>query len=143
MFGCVSNTTPPLELNCSVDIEILKENIKSITNADTVLIYTKNLREEMYFPEIRCPVIIIENATTKTLDFKILPIDKYRRFDNFSQIEDMLWDEAEPLARMISGNCDMGVFNDLIIEFIKRDYSGHPMYHFICHYDELIMVSEK
>jgi len=138
-LGC----TRVKKLRCNVDIEILKENIKSITNADTVIIYTKRLREEIYFTEIRTPVIIIENATTKTLDFKALPIDKYQRFDgDYHDIETSLKKEGYIIAKQIINNCDTANFNDIIIEFFKRDSSGEPMYHFIFHYDEFLGKKE-
>jgi hypothetical protein len=133
-IGCEKR---PLELKCSIDIEILKENIKLITNADTVLIYTKRLKEEIYFPELRFPVIVIENATTQTLDFKTLPMDKYKDIGCFEEIEKKLKEEGLVWAKSIIDNCDMSNFNDLIIEFIKRSNSNYPMYHFICHYSDL------
>ena len=134
MIGC---KTPPPQLNCSIDIEALKENIKSLTNADTVLIYTKTLKEEVYFPEIRCTVIIIENATTKTLNFKNLPVDKYQRFENFDEIGESLKLEGYIFAKQLIEQCDMTDFNDLIIEFHKKDRFEKPIYRFICHYKEL------
>lgn len=131
------------KLKCCEDIEILKENIKSVTNADTVIIYTKRLREEIFFPIIRSPVIIIENATTNTLDFKTLPIDKHKDFGSSLQVNDMLQSEAEYIAKMVVQNCNMKSYNDLIIEFIKRDDFGNPMYRFICHYADLLNSSKK
>ena len=136
IFGCKK----PPELNCSVDIEILKESIKSITNADSVKIYTKRYG---YFYEIKCPIIIIENATMKSLDFKQLTTDKYQKLgDDFYDIEAGLKIEGYSFAKQIIDNCDMNKFNDIIIEFIKRDKSGEAMYRFICHYDEFIPKKE-
>ena len=134
-FGCKNHQ----ELNCSVDLEILKENIKSITHADSVNIYTKRYG---YCREIRSPVIEIENATMRTLDFKALPIDKYQRDDNGYDLDQGLKIEGYVIANLLIDHCDMSKFNDLIIEFTKRDNSGEPMYHFICHYDEFIPKKE-
>lgn len=138
-MGC--RNTPP-RLSCTIDIEVLKESIKTMTNADTVLIYTKILREDICFSRIITPVIIIENATTQTLDFKTLSIAEYQRFDNFNEINNELKREAYTIAMQVIDNCDMNNFNDLIIEFIKKDILGEPMYRFICHYDEFIPKKE-
>lgn len=134
-FGCKKS----IELNCSVDIEILKENIRSITNADSVKIYTKRYG---YFREIRCLVIIIENATTKTLDFKTLPIDDFQLYNDGYDLDQKLKTEGYVIAKLIIDHCDVNKFNDLIIEFIKRDSYRKPMYRFIFHYDEFIPTKE-
>ena len=42
------------------------------------------------------------------------------------------------VAQNIIKKCDMTGFNDLIIEFLKLDDKGKPIYRFICHYKELL-----
>jgi len=132
----------PHKLKCSINIESLKEDIKTITNADTVLIYTKGLQEERHFSKIKAPVIVIENATMKSLDFKKLSIDEYQIDDNGYDLDQELKIEGYVIAKQLIDHCDMTNFNDLIIEFIKRDTFGEPMYRFICHYDEFIPKKE-
>ena len=128
-------------LSCSEDIDTIKSDIKNIYNADSVKIYTKRLKEEIYFSEMYFPIIVIYNATSNALDFKVLPTDHYQRFESFLQIENALRQEALPIAHGLIKKCDMSMFNDLIIEFHKLDNEGKPMYRFICHYRELFPCS--
>jgi hypothetical protein len=102
-------------------------------DADTVLLYSYRLREEIYFPEIRAITLCIVNGTTKTLDFKTLP-ERYQRFDNYSQIEDGLKADGDEVARLLYEKCNSKEFNDIIIEFLKYDAEGEPNYRFINHY---------
>lgn len=136
-MGCMRS--PKLDLlRCSVDVDSIKTVTRNLFNADSVVIYSKTIKEEVYFTEIHSPVILIYNAKTNVLDFKSLPTAKYRRFDNFEQIESELKQEGLPVAKSIINNCDMTGFNDLIIEFLKLDDKGKPIYRFICHYRELL-----
>ena len=129
--GCMKKQPPVLKCSCE---EELKDTIKQMFDADSVLLYSKRLREEPYFPEIRAITVCIINGTTNTLDFKTLPI-KYQGFDNYSQIEDGLKKEAEIIAHLLFEKCDTEKFNDIIIMFFKYDSDGKPYYQFICHYD--------
>lgn len=126
------------EIKCLVHLDTIKSEIQDVFKADSVKFYSKLLKEEMYFTEINCPVVVIYNATTNVLDFKSLPITHYQRFDNFEQIENELKQEGLIVAQKIINQCEMAEFNDLIIEFIKLDYQGKPIYRFICHYQELL-----
>jgi hypothetical protein len=81
---------------------------------------------------------LVYNATTNVLDFKTLPTTHYQRFENFEQIEGDLKKEGIVVAQKIVDECDMTEFNDLIIEFLKLDDNGKPIYRFICHYKELL-----
>ena len=125
-------------LCCSEDIDTIKAEIRNIYKADSVIIYTKKIKEEIYFPEIHCPVVLIYNATTNILDFKSLPTSHYQRFENFEQIENELKQEGLPIAHDLIEKCDMSDFNDFIIEFLKQSDEGKPIYRFICHYKELL-----
>jgi hypothetical protein len=125
-------------LCCSEDIDTIKAEIKSKFNADSVIIYTKRLREEIYFPEMHFPIVVIRNATTNVLDFKTLPTTHYQGFNSFLQIENELRQEALPIAQNLINKCDMSKFNNLIIEFHKLNNEGKPMYRFICHYKDLL-----
>lgn len=133
-----SSKSKQIELKCSVDIDTIKSEIQTAYNADSVQFYSKRLKEEMYFTEISCPVILIYNATTKVLDFKTLPTTYYQRFENFEQIENNLKREGLIVVQGIVDKCNMVEYNDLIIEFIKLDDKGKPIYRFICHYKELL-----
>ena len=138
--------TPSNELGtlcCSEDIDTIKAEIKNIYKADSVRIYTKKLKEEIYFPEMRCPVVLIYNATTNVLDFKTLPISHYQRFENFEQVDNELIQEGLPIAQALIQKCDMSDFNNLIIEFLKLNKEGKPLYRFICHYKDLLPKQEK
>lgn len=138
IVGCMtSSKNKQIELKCSADIDSVKNEIQNLYNADSVKIYSKRIKEEVYFTEINCPVVLVYNATTNVLDFKTLPTTHYQRFENFEQIEDDLKNEGTIIAQSIIGKCDMTEFNDLIIEFIKLDDEGNPIYRFICHYKEL------
>ena len=120
-------------------MDSLKKEIVNHFKADSVFIYTKKLKEEIYFPELSGPIILIYNATTRILDFKSLPTDYYQRLDNSIEIEDSLTQEAEPIADILLKTCDLSEFNDLIIEFIKKDKYGDSAYRFICHYNHLLI----
>ena len=59
------------ELKCySVSPEEMSVEICNRFAADSVVIYSKSLQEELYFDVIKSPVVAIYNATTNTLDFK-------------------------------------------------------------------------
>lgn len=47
-------------------------------------------------------------------------------------------DTVRPIAELVIKECNPNEFNDLILEFIKKDAQGKPMYRFICHYNELL-----
>jgi hypothetical protein len=130
------------KLNCNIDIEILKENIKYEMNADIVQVYTQTHRVEWWLREIRCPVIIIENATTKTLDFKTLSVDEYQLDDDGYDLDQGLRIDGYVIAKQIIESCDMTGYNDFMIEFIKKNDLGEPMYSFKYHYDEFIPKKE-
>ncbi len=139
MIACkASSRNKQTELKCSVDIGIIESEIKEMFKADSVDIYAKKLKEEVYFTEIHSPIVLIYNATTNVLNFKTLPITHYQRFDNFEQIENELKQEGFIVAQSIIDKCNMTEFNDLIIEFLKLDDNGKPIYRFICHYKELL-----
>ena len=133
-FGCKNYQ----RLNCSVDIENIKQKIISETDADSIRIYTVKVKEEIYFPTIKAPVIEIINPTMEILDFKLLPTENFERFDNFTEISDRLKIEGKKYALLLLNYCKMNVYNDLIIEFNKYDDNEKPCYRFICHYDELL-----
>jgi len=134
----VSTKKKQAELKCTVSIDTMSCEIRNIFNADSVTIYSKKINEEVYFSEINCPVVLIYNATTNILDFKTLPSSHYQRFENFEQIENDLKNEGFIVAQSIIDRCNMTEFNDLIIEFLKLDDNGEPIYRFICHYKELV-----
>lgn len=133
-----SSKNKQAELKCTVEIDSIKNEIQNLYNSDSVKIYSKNIKEEVYFTEINSPVVLIYNATTNVLDFKTLPTSHYQRFDNFEQVEAGLKKEGLVIAQSIISKCDMTEFNDLIIEFLKLDDEGKPIYRFICHYKELL-----
>jgi len=126
------------KLKCNVDIENIKQEIISETHADSVRIYTARIKEEIYFPTIKTPIIEIINPTMEVLDFKVLSTENFQRFDNFEEINDKLKIEGKKYALQLINRCKMNVYNNLIIEFNKHDASGNPCYRFICHYDELL-----
>lgn len=139
IIGCMaSSNNKQAELKCSVSIDTMSTEIRSLFNADSVTIYSKKIKEEVYFSEINCPVVLIYNATTNIIDFKTLPTSHYQRFENFEQIENDLKKEGFIVAQSIIDKCSMTEFNDLIIEFLKLDDNGKPIYRFICHYKELL-----
>ncbi len=125
-------------LKCTLSIDTLSTEIRNLFNADSVTIYYMKIKEEVYFNEINGPVILIYNATTNALNFKMLPTSHYQRFENFEQIENDLKNEGIMVAQSIIDKCKTTEFNDLIIEFIKLDDNGKPTYRFICHYKELL-----
>jgi hypothetical protein len=133
-IGC----TRVKKLKCNIDIENVKQKIKSETLADFVQIYTVRIKEEIYFPAIKCPVIEISNPTMEILDFKPLSTEHFQRLDNFAEISNRLKVEGKKFALQFINNCKMNSYNDFIIEFNKLDAKGEPCYRFICHYDELI-----
>ena len=138
IIGCMaSSSNKQIELKCSVDIGIIESEIKEMFKADSVVIYAKKLKEEVYFPELNCPVVVIWNATTNTLNFKEIPSDQ-TRFDNYSQIEDGLKKEGLPIAKKLIKECEMSDYNDLIIEFHEKHQEGKVGHRFICHYKELL-----
>jgi hypothetical protein len=139
LIGCMASMNNKIgKLKCSDCVEKIQFEIKRMFNADSVIIYTKKLKEERFFPEIYCPVVLIYNASTKTLDFKKLPIDRYKEFESTLKIEEQLKNEGLPIAQEVIKVCDMSKFNDLIIEYLKTDEKGKPLYRFICHYNELL-----
>jgi len=139
IIGCMSSSNSKSELLCcSEDIDSIKAEIKNTYKADSVVLYTKKINEEIYFSEINCPVILIYNATTNVLDFKTLPTSYYQRFEDFEQIENELKKEGIPTALGLIKRCNMSEFNDLIIEFIKKGDDEKTLYRFICHYKELL-----
>jgi len=139
IVGCMaSSKNKQAELKCTVSIDTMSTEIRNLFNADSVTIYSKQIKEEVYFSEINCPVVLIYNATTNVIDFKTLPSSHYQRFENFEQIENDLKNEGFIVAQSIIDKCNMTQFNDLIIEFLKLDDNGKPIYRFICHYKELL-----
>lgn len=135
--GCMVSLNNQTELNCSVDIEEFEREIKDIFQADSVNIYLRTLREEIYFSEINSPVIVIWNVTINILDFKEIT-DEQTRFENYRHIEDELKKEGLPFAKRIVSACDMSNYNDLIIEFHGKYQEGKVGHRFICHYKELL-----
>jgi len=127
------------KIRCNVKIESIKQKIKSESCADSIQIYTVRIKEEPYFPAIKCPVVEINNPTMEILDFKPLSTVHFQRFDNFTEINARLKIEGKKYALQLINNCKMNAYNDLIIEFNKYDAKGRPRYRFICHYDELII----
>lgn len=139
IIGCmISSRNKQVELKCTVEIDSIKYDIQNRYNADSVKIYSRRIKEEVYLSEINCPIVLVYNGTANALDFKTLPTSHYQRFDNFEKIESNLEKEGTVIAHNIINKCDMTKFNDLIIEFIKLDDEGKPMYRFICHYKELL-----
>lgn len=139
IVGCMaSSENKQVALKCTVSIDTMSTEIRNLFNADSVTIYSKKIKEEVYFSEINCPVVLIYNATTNILNFKSLPTSHYQRFENFEQIENDLKNEGIIVAQSIIDKCNMTEFNDLIIEFLKLDDNGKPIYRFICHYKELL-----
>ncbi len=136
--SCMFVKRPATPLVCTEDIELLKSRIKEELKADSVIIYTKRIQEEVYFPEIHAPIIIICNPTTNVLDFKKLPIDHFVRLDSLDQIEDNLRKETTSIAQELINICDMSEFNDLIVEYHKKDIEGNARYRFIYHYNDLL-----
>ncbi len=138
MVGCIaSSESKQTELKCSADIEIIESEIKELFKADSVVIYVKSVQEEVYFPELHSPVVVIWNATTSVLDFKKIPPEQ-TRFDNYSEIEDALKQEGFPIANKLIKECKMTNYNDLIIEFREKYQEGKFGDRFICHYRELL-----
>lgn len=127
---------PAPELNCKFDLKSLVVDIDTKFEPDTVIIQTVVIQEEVYFPKLICPRIIIDNPTTGTIDFKLLD-ENQTRFDNYEEIEKKLKDEGQFIADKISNSCNIGDYNDLIIEFVKLQKSKKGFNHrFIIHYNE-------
>lgn len=137
-FVLVACKQKPPELNCSFNQSDLIREIKSEFDADSVIIISQVLKEEIYFPELISIRVVIDNATTSTLDFKQLNTDIPVRFDNFEELENKLKVEAKRYAIRIAENCETSNFNDIIFEFGKTGKEGRFTYEFIGHYDELI-----
>lgn len=138
-LGCVSPSNQLGEgLKCSFDVDTIRADIQNTFGADSVVMYLKRIKEEAYFSEVLSPIVLVYNADTEVLNFKALPSTYYQRFDNFEEIENKLKQEAMPVANTIDKYCDTDVFNDVIIEFLKLDDQGEPIYRFICHYEELL-----
>lgn len=123
---------------CSVSVDEMSIEICNKFDADSVIIYSKTLQEELYFDVIKCPVVLIYNATTNTLDFKTLTTSYYQRIEDWEIVEAGLKNEGLVVAQDLMNKCDMTEFNDLIIQFIKLNDQGEPAYRFFCHYDELL-----
>jgi hypothetical protein len=131
-----NNLRPAPKLNCDFDLKSLTVDIDSKFKPDTIIIQTVVIQEEVYFPKLICPRIIIDNPTTRTIDFKTLN-ESQTRFDNYKEIESKLKDEGQFIADRISNSCNIGDYNDLIIEFVKiqKDKNGFD-HRFIIHYNE-------
>jgi len=126
---------PAPRLNCDFDLKSLTVDIDSKFKSDTVIIQTVVIQEEVYFPKLICPRIIIANATTGTVDFKTL--ENQTRFDNYEEIEKKLKDEGQFIADRITNSCNIGDYNDLIIEFVKLNKDKKEFDHrFIIHYNK-------
>ncbi len=80
----------PFEINCSIDIDSIEKILKNELKADSAKIYSKSLKEEIYFPKIVCINVIITNATTPIIDFKPLSTEKCERFKSTLALEDSL-----------------------------------------------------
>jgi hypothetical protein len=77
----------------------------------------------------------------KSLDFKLLPTDKYQEIggvESYHEINDALKIEGYVFAKQLVDNCNLRGFHSLVVDFIKRDSLGYPMYHFISLYNELL-----
>lgn len=132
--SCVSTIS---NLNCEIPIDNFKSEFKEKFKADSIVIYNKKLKEELYLPAIHCPVVLVINPTTKILDFKSLP-DQYVAIGDYEKTEYQLKMEALPIVLKITKNCDMSNYNDFIVEFFKINSKGKPSYRYICHYRELL-----
>lgn len=128
-IGCSS----PPKLVCH-EIDIIKNTIKNNYSADEVEITSRVFKEEIYFDKIKSVYVTVYNATTETLDFKSLPIDKYERFENYQEIEDGLENEGKRILDLIRENCDLENFNEVIVVFGKRGKNDPLLYDFIVHY---------
>jgi hypothetical protein len=143
IYNCIQlsacmETNNEISLKCTNNIKSIEQRVKEKYYADSVVICIKSLREEIYLPSSRCLVVNIYNATTNTLDFKKLPIDEYKSFNDFQNIEDALKTEGGEIAKLFINNCDLSCIDGFIIEFKKKDNKGGDMYRFICHYDEMM-----
>jgi len=127
---------PASKLKCDFDLKSLTVDINSKFKPDTIIIQTVVIQEEVHFPKLICPRIIIDNPTTEAIDFKILDENK-TRFDNYEEIEKYLKNEGQFIADRISNSCNIRDYNDLIIEFVKfqKDKNGFD-HRFIIHYNE-------
>jgi hypothetical protein len=131
-----NNLRPAPKLNCEFDLKSLIVDIHTKFKPDTVIIQTIVIQEEVYFPKLICPRIIIDNPTTETIDFKIFD-ENQTRFDNYEEIEKKLKDEGQFIADKISNSCNIGDYNDLIIEFVRIQKDKMEFDHrFIIHYNE-------
>lgn len=126
----------PLKLVCYCEEEHLKDTIQQMFDADSILIYTKLLREELYMPEIRAIVVCVVNGTTDMLDFRTLT-KMNQRFENYTQIENSLQQEAKKVALLLFEKCNTKEFNDIIVEFFKYGDDGIPNYRFVTHHYDL------
>jgi hypothetical protein len=134
ILGCIPE---PPRLKCTSELQKFENIIKEEFKADSVRIKSIVLKEEIYFPTLISPLVSIYNPETETLNFKSLSENEYSRFENFQEIEESLKVEAEPIARMISESCEMGKFNDLLIEFAKTNNREKYQYRFISHFEYL------
>jgi len=118
---CKSNYT--LEIKCEL-IEEIDADIKKKFDASEVIIEGLSLKEEIYFNRLNSFVVVIVNAKTETLNFKSLTQDKYRRLNNYEEVEQKLKVEGMSVVNRISTECDLSSFDQVIITFAKRKKDG-------------------
>ena len=119
----------PVDLKC-MSIKKIENLALEMYNADEIIIESKWLKEEIYFKGLSCFYITIVNGKTQALNFKELPADKYRRFDNYEEIENQLKQEGLPIVNKIKSECDLKKFDQIVVVFAKEKSDGTLFYRF-------------
>lgn len=134
LWSCASDQATGLD-KCKEGVRRIVESAEFQFNPDSYSVEYRTLKEESYFEELSVLVLKVVNASTTSLDFKSLPDNVYKRFNDFSRVEQDLKEEAAPMAKMVLSECELDEIDEIIIEFVKYgESSSEPMYRFICHY---------
>lgn len=104
----------------------LHELINHLFKADSSVIQSGVIQEEVYFEPIRFLDISIYGAETKLVNFKVLK--KGDRFDNWGEIEIYLKEQSKQLFDFLQNNCKTKNIDELNIIYRTHRSRGHSFY---------------
>lgn len=141
LSGC-GNLSRDVGNSCHFNVQNLEDSIKRIYDADSVVIYVRSIQEELYFPRIKGPAVVIFNPNTKVINFKALSNVDYKDF-NIDSVEEQLRLEGFPIAAHLASNCNLNEFNEIIVEYKKIAFNGIDMYRYIVYYGDSFKVNKN
>lgn len=136
LFGGCKSGNP--EIKCDFNQNDFVREIQDELSADSIMMSSVSLKEEVYFPALTAIRLIIDNATTPIYDFKNYNLGIPDRFDDYETMNNKFKEFGKKYALRIFNDCDIREFNDILIDFGKTDKRGNFNSIFICHYSDIL-----